>query len=56
MTGRLPLGERRIRAGRFSLYIEPRDAWIGVFVAPTAVYVLPIPFVVFRWDRKAVTG
>jgi hypothetical protein len=42
---------KRLRRGRFSLYLEPRDAWIGVYVAPAAVYVCLIPFVVLRWTR-----
>lgn len=42
----------RLTLGRFATYIEPRDAWVGVFVAPSAVYVLLIPFLVFRWDRS----
>lgn len=36
---------------RLRVYLEPRDAWIGVYVAPAAVYVCPLPFVVIRWDR-----
>jgi hypothetical protein len=45
------LSDRRLRLGRFSAYIEPRDAWIGVYVAPAAVYVCPLPFLVARWSR-----
>jgi hypothetical protein len=37
---------------RLRVYIEPRDAWIGVYVANDAVYVCPLPFVVFRWRRN----
>ncbi len=43
---------RRLTIGRLQVYIEPRDAWIGVYVAPQAVYVLPVPFVVLRWSRS----
>jgi hypothetical protein len=39
------------RCGRFTLLVEARDAWIGVFVAPDAVYVCPLPFLVLRWTR-----
>jgi hypothetical protein len=41
----------RLRAGRLSLYLEPRDAWVGLYVAPGAFYVCPLPFVVLRWAR-----
>jgi hypothetical protein len=36
---------------RLRIYLEPRDAWIGVYVAPKAVYVCPLPFLVLRWQR-----
>lgn len=36
---------------RLSLYLEPRDAWVGVYVGPDAIYVCPLPFVVIRWRR-----
>jgi hypothetical protein len=36
---------------RLQLYVEPRDAWVGVYVAPNAVYVCPLPFLVVRWSR-----
>lgn len=48
------LSERRLRFGRLALYVEPRDAWVGVYVAPAAIYVLLVPFVVLRWDRRVV--
>jgi len=38
---------------RLRVYLEPRDAWIGAYVAEKAVYVCPLPFVVIRWERKA---
>lgn len=44
--------DRRARIGRVQIYIEPRDIWMGVYVAPNAVYVCPLPLVVIRWDRK----
>lgn len=37
---------------RLSFYIEPRDAWIGVYVAKKAIYVCPLPFCVLRWERR----
>lgn len=43
---------RRLRLGRAQIYIEPRDAWIGVYVDPKAIYVCPLPFVVFRWSTR----
>jgi hypothetical protein len=45
------LSMRRVRFGRLALYVEPRDAWVGVYVAPDAVYVCPLPFLVARWTR-----
>ena len=36
--------------GRAALYIEPRDLWAGAYVAPTAVYLCPLPAVV--WTRR----
>lgn len=38
---------------KIALYLEPRDAWIGVYVGPNAIYVCPLPFVVIRWTRRA---
>lgn len=46
------LPARRWRVGRLALYVEPRDAWIGVYVAPDAVYVCPLPFLVAKWTRR----
>jgi hypothetical protein len=37
---------------RLSVYLEPRDLWIGAYVAPHAVYVCPLPCLVFRWIRR----
>lgn len=37
--------------GRVEIYAEPRDGWIGFYVAPDAVYVCPLPFVVIRVSR-----
>lgn len=48
----IAVSNRRIRFGRLAIYIEPRDVWIGIYVAPTAVYVLFLPFVVLRWNRR----
>lgn len=43
---------KRLTLGRVQLYIEPRDAWVGVYVAPDAVYVCPVPFVVVKVARR----
>jgi hypothetical protein len=43
---------RRLAMGRLALYLEPRDAWVGVYFAVAAIYVCPLPFVVFRWERR----
>lgn len=39
------------KRGRVEVYLEPRDVWVGVYVAPDAVYVCPLPFVVIRISR-----
>lgn len=41
----------RLRIGRLSLYVEPRDVWVGLYAAPDAFYVCPLPTVVLRWQR-----
>lgn len=42
---------KRLTFGHLALYLEPRDCWVGVYAAPGAVYVCPLPFVVVRWTR-----
>ncbi len=43
---------KRLHLGRrVQLYIEPRDVWMGVYVAPDAVYVCLLPMVVVRVAR-----
>jgi hypothetical protein len=39
------------RGRRLRIYLEPRDAWIGAYIAERAVYVCPLPFLVIRWRR-----
>ena len=46
-----PLVAPEAGVSRLRVYFEPRDAWIGVYVAPKAVYVCPLPFLVIRWQR-----
>jgi hypothetical protein len=41
----------RITVGRLSMYLEPRDIWIGVYVAPNAMYIRPVPTLVIKWIR-----
>lgn len=36
---------------RLVLMWEPRDLWVGCFVARDAIYVALIPVLVFRWRR-----
>jgi hypothetical protein len=52
MSAPRDLSTRLCALGRLSLILEPRDAWVGVFVGPGAVYVALVPFVVFRWERR----
>jgi hypothetical protein len=42
---------RRVAFGRVQVYVEPRDVWIGVYVAQRAIYVCPVPMLVIRWSR-----
>jgi hypothetical protein len=52
--GHSPIGGRVHRwwlSRRLRIYLEPRDAWVGAYVAKNAVYVCPVPFLVFRWRR-----
>jgi hypothetical protein len=39
--------------GRLKIYLEPRDLWIGAYVAENYVYVCPLPCYVLRWERAA---
>ncbi len=44
-------------AGRLQVYIEPRDLWVGLFIAPAAAYLLLLPCLVIRWaTRSTDTG
>ncbi len=46
--------QRRLTVGRFSLYVERCDMWVGLFIRPRhAVYFCPLPCVVFRWDLRS---
>lgn len=45
------LSSHRLRLGRLSVYIEPRDLWTGIYIAPSAVYVCPLPTLVLRVAR-----
>ena len=51
MTAPTPGQGARLTIGRVQLYIEPRDLWIGVYIAPAAVYVCALPMLVIRWSR-----
>jgi hypothetical protein len=35
-----------------SVYIEPRDWWIGYYRGDTHHYVCLLPCVVIRWERR----
>jgi hypothetical protein len=36
---------------RLRIYFYWRDLWLGVYVAPDAIYVCPLPTLVIRWQR-----
>ena len=40
-----------VRRPRVAIYVEPRDVWVGVYVAWEAVYICPLPMIVIRWAR-----
>jgi hypothetical protein len=44
------------RRGRFWLIFEPRDIWIGLYVAPRAVYVCLVPCLPVKWERRRRRG
>ena len=52
---RLKLGTRWenlwTRHGALEVYPEWRDLWVGIYVGPDAIYVCPLPCVVFRFSR-----
>lgn len=39
--------------GRVALIWEPRDLWIGLYVAPDRLY-FAVLTIVLRWDREPV--
>jgi len=41
---------------RVSLLFEPRDVWVGVYVAEAAVYVCPLPTLVIVIQRGTYAG
>lgn len=47
------LRSKRFPDGRLQLYIEPRDLWVGLFVAPAAAYLLLLPCLVIRWSTRS---
>jgi hypothetical protein len=42
----------RLTIGRLQVYVEPRDIWVGAYIAPDAVYVCPLPLLVLKWRRS----
>jgi len=42
----------RLMRGRVVMYVEPRDIWIGVYIAEEYVCVCPLPLLVIRWSRN----
>lgn len=43
---------RRFRLGRLQFYVEPRNIWVGVYIAPDAIYFCPLPLVVIKVERS----
>lgn len=50
------LAARRLRLGRLTVHLQPRDLWIGAYLARDAVYVCPLPTVVITWRRNPRTA
>ncbi len=48
-----PTYQTGVTFGRLRIYAQPRDWWIGVYIADDAVYVCPIPTMCWRWQRHA---
>jgi len=40
---------------RLRIYFYWRDLWVGLYVAPDAIYVCPLPMLVIRWQRMVCT-
>ena len=55
MTRPRDLSTRLWRCGRLSLVFEPRDIWLGVYVAPGAVYACLVPCFPLKWERRKVS-
>lgn len=47
---------KRLRRGRLQVYLEPRDLWVGAYIATDAVYVCLVPLLVLRWARVTARG
>jgi hypothetical protein len=52
---RRDLSTRLFQHGRFSIVLEPRDFWIGLYAGPDAIYLTIIPCLPLRWARKERT-
>lgn len=52
MRGSRDLSTVLWRRGRLSLVLEPRDLWLGLYVAPGAVYVCVVPCLPLRWQWR----
>lgn len=40
---------------RLSLRFAWFDLWVGVYVAPDAIYVCPLPMILVKWRRAGST-
>lgn len=50
------ISDHRLTSGRLSIYIEPRDLWIGLYRdPPRALYFVLLPTLVFKWTRAGRT-
>lgn len=43
---------KRLHIGPLSIYIDPRDIWVGIYIAKPAVYVCPLPMLVIKWNKR----
>ncbi len=37
---------------RIKIYFEPRDLWVGVYLARPHVFICPLPCLVIRWTGR----
>jgi hypothetical protein len=44
-------GHRLYSGRRLALLFEPRDLWVGLYIAPAVYYLCLLPTLVLVWER-----